>query len=86
MRCCNCDENNWMNVDEMRIKPSGMSICKNCGFVSYPDKWKSEEDLKKFYKADYRRAPTVGNYHTGQKKLSYHEAFLGEYLNDWKSR
>ena len=86
MRCCNCQSDNWQNVDSYRIKPSGMSICKECGFVSYPDRWKSEEDMKKFYAHDYRKLPTVGNLYTGQRKASYHEEFLREFIIEWQKK
>jgi len=86
MRCCNCNENNWENVDSMRIKPQGMSICKTCGFLSYPDKYKSIEEIKKYYNADYRNPPNSGNFFSGQKKLNYHHAFLSEYFERWSKK
>ena len=51
MRCIVCDSTDkWKNVDEFRLKPSGMCVCENCGFVSYPSRWKSEDEIKKHYR------------------------------------
>lgn len=87
MKCINCGSESWENVDQFRIKPSGMSICTKCGMVSYPDKWKSKEDIKKYYSSgDYRKAPTAGNFFSGNKKISYHHEFLNEYFEQWKSK
>ncbi len=44
MRCIVCDNSNWENVDQFRIKKEGMSLCKSCGFVSYPEKYKKKEN------------------------------------------
>lgn len=84
MRCLICDtDGNWENVDHCRIKPSGMSICKTCGFVSYPDH-KTEDEIKEFYKSEYRAAPSVSNLYSGQRKLHFHEAFLRDIFTEWK--
>ena len=84
MRCLICESNDWENVDEHRVIEKGMSICKNCGFVSYPSLWKSEEDIKKYYQEDYRKPPIAGNLFSGQRKLYYHEAFLAPLFKEWR--
>lgn len=84
MRCLVCNGTEWENVDQYRIKPEGMSICKSCGFVSYPTLWKSEEDLKEYYRKDYRRPPNAGNLYTGMRKLNYHHAFLKDLFKQFK--
>lgn len=84
MRCIICDQSEWQNVDEFRIKKEGMAICKNCGFVSYPDKWQSKEEIIKFYRKDYRRAPNASAYFTGEKKIHFHLAFLAPLFDQWK--
>lgn len=61
-----------------------MHICMNCGFVSYPELYKTEAEIKKHYAADYRPAPTINNAYTGQKKLNIHAAFLKETFDAWK--
>lgn len=85
MRCIICDNNDWENVDQFRFKSHGMSICKSCGFVSYPSLWKSEEEIKAYYRKDYRSCPTSGNLFTGQRKIYFHNAFLSDLFDKWKN-
>ncbi|MFZ8934317.1 MAG: methyltransferase domain-containing protein [Bacteriovoracaceae bacterium] len=86
-RCLVCDtkgKDNWENVDQYRIKPSGMVICKNCGFVTYERVLgQDNKSLKSYYETDYRKPPTINNLYTGQRKLNYHAAFLNDLLDDW---
>ena len=84
MICVICDSNDWENVDEYRFKKSGMSICKCCGMVSYPDLWKTEEEIKAHYRKGYRNPPTSGNLYSGQRKLHFHNAFLKSLFDEWK--
>ena len=80
-RCLVCDSvDQWQNVDEFKIKPTQMSMCKNCGFVTHLSNLKSAEELKEFYRKDYRQAPTAQNYFSGERKIHYHRKFLGETL------
>lgn len=100
--CDNEDPKKWENVDRFRLdtdqehtekvdgkkvkKPVNMCMCLGCGFVTYPDKIKSEEELKKYYISDYRnnKPPMFANLTTGQRKLYYHEVFLGDLFDKWK--
>jgi hypothetical protein len=82
MICVNCNKNDWSNVDQYRLKPSGMCICNNCGMVSYPSKWKSYEEIKKHYQSEYRKPPTSSNYFTGQRKLHFHNSFLQDLFKE----
>lgn len=82
MRCIICDSTEWENVDQYRIKKSNMSVCKNCGFISYPDVTK--EYLEKYYKKEYRKPPSISNLYTGQRKINYHAEFLSDTLKKWK--
>lgn len=82
MRCVICDHDQWENVDQYRLAPKGMSICKYCGFVSYPDKYKSDEEIKAYYRKSYRNPPNYNNACTTQRKLHIHAAFLKELLDD----
>lgn len=75
---------NWVNVDEYRLKPGGMEICTKCGFVTYPEIVAKNEELKQFYRKEYRPGPTVQNLFTGNRKLHYHAEFLGDLLEQWK--
>lgn len=81
MKCPICDSHDqWENIDDLRHVKKGMSICKTCGFVSYPSLYKTEEEIKEHYRGD-RSSPTVMNLYTGEKKLHYHEAFLRDLLD-----
>lgn len=85
IRCIVCDtEDQWRNVDEFRLKPMGMAMCECCGMVSYPEIIAKNEELKEYYREDYRRPPSIGNLFTGQRKLNFHGAFLGPVFDRWK--
>jgi len=100
--CDNKDPKKFENVDHFRMdddqkytervdgkkvtRPMNMTMCLDCGFVSYPDRLKSEDELKKYYKSNYRnsRPPDFNNLVTGQRKLFYHEHFLKDLFSKWK--
>lgn len=87
MRCAICDANDWINVDEVRLKKEDMCMCKGCGFVGYPSKYKSEEEIKAHYRTEYRPGPQAPSLFTGERKLQYHAFFLGNNLfKDWGTR
>lgn len=93
MRCVICDSTDkWENVDKYRMKPKakgkavGMAVCGGCGFVSYPEKWKSPEEIKEHYRKSYRPGPTSQNLFTGSRKIHYHNVFLHHIVEDWKAR
>lgn len=81
--CCKTEKPKWQNVDQFRIKPHGMSLCTNCGFVTYPEKYKKKEDVIEYYRHDYRPPPQVTNLFTGQNKLHYHSHFLSDLIAKW---
>lgn len=84
MRCLVCDSTDkWKNVDEYRIKPVGMAICMECGFVSYPTLYKTPEEIKAYYRKDYRKPPMVQNLWTGMRKLHFHSTFLTPLFKEW---
>lgn len=84
MICPSCGTNHWENVDQFRIKPSGMHICTGCGFVSYPSKWATYEEIKAYYRKSYRQPPKADNFFTGQRKIYFHQAFLLDLFKKWK--
>jgi len=87
LRCIVCNSTDkWENVDHVRNKPAGMHICTNCGFTSYPSKWQSKEAILEHYRKNYRQPPTHANVFTGQRKLHFHEAFLGSVFEEWKTK
>lgn len=94
----------WQNVDEYRDdtdkvfketvdgketeRPMNMFVCNGCGFVGYPNRQQDEEELKAYYKSQYRahKAPTFNNLLTGQRKVYYHEAFLKDLFKKWTDK
>lgn len=86
MRCSCCNTVNWENVDKFRVKPAGMAVCKECGFISYPSKWKSPEEIKKFYRSSYRNPPSVHNLFAGERKNHFHHKFLLDTFEAWKAK
>ncbi len=86
MKCINCGSNDWELVDAARIKPAGMHICKECGLTSYPEKYKSYDEIKKHYRKAYRNPPTSNNFFTGQRKIYFHNAFLDSVFSEWEKQ
>lgn len=82
-RCVICDHTEWQHVDEHIHKDQGAHICKNCGFVTYDSILKSD-DMKEFYRNDYRGAPSIMNEYTVERKIHYHNIFLNEVFLKWK--
>lgn len=76
----------WVDVDQFRLKPGGMRLCPKCGFITYPEVVQKAEELKEFYRKEYRPGPTVQNVFTGQRKLNYHANFLDELIQEWKKK
>ena len=74
----------WKNVDHFRTKPGGMALCTSCGFITYPDRIARKDEILKHYEEEYRKAPTVDNVFTGQRKNQYHGAFLASVFEKWK--
>lgn len=85
MNCFVCGTDEWENVDQYRLKPQGMAICKSCGVVAYPEKYMNEAEAKKYYAHDYRKPPQYGNLVTGHRKLQMHAHFLKNVLSKWKN-
>jgi 2-polyprenyl-3-methyl-5-hydroxy-6-metoxy-1,4-benzoquinol methylase len=92
MRCPICDtDNQWTNVDQYRLRkvdekgnPINMCQCDGCGFVSYPSKYQSEDQIKEHYRSSYRTAPQATALFTGERKLQYHNFFLTPLFEEWK--
>lgn len=86
MRCLICDSTDkWKNVDEFRLKPMGMEMCQGCGFISYPSRWKSKEEIKAYYRKEYRNPPTSANFFACQRKVHFHSHFLESLFKEWKA-
>lgn len=86
MKCIICYKDDWENVDRFQLKENGLSICKGCGFVSYPEKYKKKEEVIEYYRKEYRNPPNAGNLFSGERKLNYHGLFLGRIFKEWKER
>lgn len=86
IECPICLTKDWQNVDQFRLKPENMCLCKKCGYVTYPDRVKDTSKLSEFYEHEYRDAPTVAALFTGQRKLHYHNEFLSETFKGWKQQ
>lgn len=86
MKCPLTGSDNWENVDNFRFKPEGMCINKDSGFVSYPERFGSDGEAKDYYRQDYRKAPSVSNLYTGEKKLHYHSFFLKDWIEEFKGK
>lgn len=82
--CPICGKSQWVNVDEYRLKPGGMMMCETCAFITYPKAVEDDEQLKQFYRKEYRPGPSVQNVFTGQRKLHYHANFLDDLFREWK--
>jgi 2-polyprenyl-3-methyl-5-hydroxy-6-metoxy-1,4-benzoquinol methylase len=50
----------------------------------YPGKYKTEEEIKEYYRKDYRGAPQVQSLYTGERKLNYHAYFLTPLFEEWR--
>jgi tetratricopeptide (TPR) repeat protein len=85
VRCIICNSSDWQCVDEFRLKPEGMSMCRVCGQLGYPTKYKTEEELIEFYRKDYRSKPTYANLCSGQRKIHFHNAFLSDLWKQWRT-
>lgn len=59
----------------------------DCGFVSYPNRYKSKEELIKFYEDNYRKTvPNSSSIFTGERKIHYHGHFLEDLFKSWKDQ
>lgn len=87
MQCPICRDSNatWKNVDAFRMKEEGMCMCDGCGFVSYPDKYKTKAEIIDYYKKEYRQPPNVGNIYSGERKIQYHAHFLNDLFEKWRN-
>jgi tetratricopeptide (TPR) repeat protein len=72
-----CGSDRWVNVDKYRAIKKDMHMCQDCGFVSYPERYKKQDEMKEYYKNSYRNPPNINNLFTGTRKLHYHAKFLG---------
>lgn len=91
MICYVCDKDNWAEgtdvVDGKEIplhSKSKILICKDCGNVVHRIEVQKEEELREFYRTQYRPAPNIVNLITTTHKQNYLMAFLREFLKGKK--
>lgn len=91
MICPVCEQTKWKDITHLRLrkldekgKKIDFSICEGCGFIGYPSRCQSEEELKKYYRDNYRPGPQANSLFTGERKLQYHAFFLTPLFEEWK--
>ena len=91
MACYICDKTDWHEVmyekdgKQVPIHADGrVAVCKNCGNAAHLVPLQSEEQIKEFYRKEYRPPPTVSNLLTTTHKQNYIAAFLREFLKGKK--
>lgn len=81
--CYLCGSKEWLSVDYLRSEAQGMAVCKSCGLIVF-HRWKTNEEYEAYYATQYRERQTVNmmNLVTTNRKLGYHEKFLGDWLKE----
>lgn len=81
--CCVCSSTDWLTADYLRAEPEGMVVCAACGFVTF-ERFENQEEYEEYYATKYRDAKTVNisNLVTTNRKIGYHEKFLGDWLKE----
>ena len=87
-KCPICDNDDFEDLDYLRIEKVGFCICRSCGFETYHPsnrKYETEENLLDFYRYEYRRHPNAENIITSNRKLGYLLAFFGDMFSKNKN-
>lgn len=83
-KCIICTGSNWIDVDYIRQQPKKMIVCEQCGFITF-NRFTDNEEYEAYYERDYRPSTVnISNLVTTNRKLGYHETFIGEYLKENK--
>ncbi len=80
MICYVCGDNNWFSTGKLH-EQSEILACKSCGNVAHRVDVSKEEELKKFYRHEYRPAPNHMNLLTTTHKKIYIAKFLQSFLD-----
>lgn len=87
MICYICGKENWHKVMSQvggKLVPvhrqMTTQICKECGSACHDVDTSKEEEIKQFYRKDYRPKPTVTNLITTTHKQNYIQVFLKDLL------
>lgn len=85
MQCYVCGETNWHSMPkEVNHQKRNFQVCMTCGNMAYNIEPQEENELREFYRKDYRSAPTTINLITTTHKLNYIKIFLADFLKDKK--
>lgn len=83
--CIICNESDWQDIDYIRHQPQKMILCKKCGFITF-DRFSENEEYESYYETDYRgNTINLDNIVSTNRKLGYHEVFVGDYLKENKN-
>lgn len=83
MICYICEKDNWHSMDKINPEKE-LLVCKECGNVAYKINPEEEDEIKQYYKKNYRGKPGAGNLVTTTNKLNYIKLFLREHLKGKK--
>lgn len=93
MICYVCGVQDWHIVTVNRggqqvpiHSESMIQICKNCGNACHAVDVSKEEEIKQYYRKEYRPQPNVTNILTTTHKINYIRVFLNDYLKELKGK
>ena len=81
MRCYVCSDSSWHSMGKLHAE-SEILVCKTCGNVAHRVDVSKEEELKNYYRYDYRPAPNHMNLVTTTHKRVYIARFLQKFLDE----
>lgn len=82
--CCPvCEGLKFENIDYFKNQTSDqkLCLCQSCGHIIYNPQ-PTNECLVSYYKSDYRKKVEIGNIITCNRKIKYHQKFLGKVLDN----
>ena len=79
MKCWSCTAENWESFGDINPERE-LLVCKECGALAYRVDPSKEEEIKNYYRHQYRPAPNIMNLITTAHKRAYIEQFLSEFL------
>lgn len=81
--CWLCGSTEWLHVDYLRREPQEMVVCKGCGLITF-NRFSDDQEYKVYYEEQYRdsKAVSTSNLVTTNRKLGYHEIFLGPWFKE----
>lgn len=79
--CPVCEKEEFENIDYLKSQTATqkLHLCKTCGNIIYNPQ-PTPESLTDFYYEKYRKAVTIDNIITCNRKLQYHKGFLGNLI------